>query len=590
MKSPLVLLSSLLQGCTRLEPGVNGFDRDLITIKSRVEHEGNGFLTVALPALCDAFDEGLSKGKFTCPPGFKKTRGGALPRLFSGLLCKVFDIITGTILPAPNLNCVKFAREVLRLYKKLQLDDDEVERLDHLAKKKFIKCEETCKEPILLDSRKLYILDSVCRYILPNIESFDKREILCRHGPGSVVESFTPNQKWSGVAASLGPLMDYGFDWFSYLSGHAHEAIDNVPPSSHAKLVSVPKNSRSRRTITIEPCWKQFVQQGYNRVLRDHIKEDPILRWSLDLNRQERNQQLALEGSRTDEWATIDLSSASDLLTVKLVSRVLKERPLLLEGLLYCRSSGIFDGSIRQDLEKFAGMGNATTFPVQSIVFAVLAISALLDGIKAPTYWNVARAARKVRVYGDDIIVPTRAAHKVVEWIEQAGLTVNLSKSFLNGPFKESCGVDAYAGIDVTPVYVRHHPLNISKRSPSTLAHFTALSNEFFLRGLYEAANVCSRWVEAALGSRLPLVKRTTGALGLHCRQETYEFQRWNSQLHQPQLRAWCILPKFEKDVIDGYEALLKFFCSQAMPEDEKHLQRSPVRFSSRIVQRWVTP
>ena len=96
MKSPVVLLSTLLQGCKRLEPCVNGIDRDVLTIESRVKHEGDGFLTIALPALCDAFDEGLSTGKFTCPPGFKKTRGGAIPRLFSGMLCEVFDNITGT--------------------------------------------------------------------------------------------------------------------------------------------------------------------------------------------------------------------------------------------------------------------------------------------------------------------------------------------------------------------------------------------------------------------------------------------------------------------------------------------------------------
>lgn len=589
MKSPVVLLSTLLQGCKRLEPCVNGIDRDILTIESRVKHEGDGFLTIALPALCDAFDEGLSTGKFTCPPGFKKTRGGAIPRLFSGMLCEVFDYITGTVLESPNLHIVLMMREICRMFKKLQLDDDQVEKLDRDAKMKFIKCEDACKEPLKLDSRKLYILDRVCQYILPGIDSYDPREMEFKHGPGSVAESVTPNQKWSVVLRSLDALVDHGFDWFRYLSGHGDDPISDVPLREQAKLITVPKNSRSRRTITIEPCWKQFIQQGYNTLLRDHIKKDGILRWCLDLNDQTPNQKLAIDGSRTDEWATIDLSSASDLLTEKLVRLVFRRKPNFLEGLLYGRSSELEtdEGPIR--LEKFAGMGNATTFPVQSVVFAVLAISALVED-KEPSYRNVARVAKSVRVFGDDIIVPTRHAHKVVEWITEAGLIVNLNKSFLKGNFKESCGVDAYLGVDVTPLYVRHHPLNISKRSPSILAHFVSLANSYFMRGHYEVADLCVRWVEEALGSRLPLVTRTTGALGLHTRHDAYEFQRWNSSLHTPQLKAYCVQPIHRKDVVSGYEALLKFFCSPAMPEDGKHLQRSPVRFRTKAVQRWVTP
>lgn len=589
MKSPLVLLSALLQGCKRLEPCVNGIDRDYLTIESRVKHEGDSFLTVALPALCNAFDEGLSTGRFTCPPGFKKTRGGAIPRLFSGMLCEVFDNITGTVLNKPNLNIVLMMREICRMFKKLQLDDDQVEILDRAAKQKFIKCEDACKESFQLDSRKIFILDRVSSYILPNIEAIDPREMFFKHGPGSVAESVMPNQKWSVIMRSLDALVDYGFDMFRYISDHGDGPISDVPLRDQAKLVTVPKNSRSRRTITIEPCWKQFLQQGYNEVLRDHIKKDSVLRWCLDLNDQSHNQKLAIEGSHTDEWATIDLSSASDLLTTKLVSLVLNRRPLLLEGLLACRSPQLETDEGPIPLEKYAGMGNATTFPIQSIVFAVLAISALIDG-KAPTFGRVVRAAKKVRVFGDDIIVPTRAAHKVVEWITEAGLTVNLEKSFLKGNFKESCGVDAYSGIDVTPIYVRHHPFNISKRNPSILEHFVSLSNSYFLRGHYEVANLCSRWVEEALRCRLPLVYRTTGALGLHTRVNACEFHKWNSQLHRPQLKAYSVLPIYRKDAIDGYEALLKFFCSRLMPEDSKHLQRTPVRFRNKAVQRWVTP
>ncbi len=604
MKSPVVLLSTLLQGCTRLEPCVKGIDRDLITIESRYKHEGYGFLTVALPALCDALDLGLSTGQFTCPPGFKQVRGGTIPRLFSGMFCEVFDTITGSILDNPNLGVVKTMREILRCFKKLGLDADQEEILDSNAKAKFFSVEEACKSSFQLDDRMLQILKAVSNEILPEIEFFDPRSLTPKHGPGSVSESVTSNQKWEEVLSSLSSIVDYGFDLFSKIVPSSAIRRRNSPLSSCAKLITVPKDSTSRRTITIEPCRNQFVQQGLNTLLRDHIKQDPVLRWCLTLSDQTANQKLALEGSLTDAWATIDLSSASDLLSTKLVERVFEGKCSFLEYLFDSRSSSIRNGNAEVNLEKYAGMGNATTFPVQSIAFAVLAICAILDSEnKSLGKGSIVRAAKRVRVYGDDIIVPTLYAHKVVDWLVAAGLKVNTKKSFLGGRFKESCGVDAFMGVDVTPLYVRHLPVDISKRNPTAVAHYVELSNHAWERGLYEFANYLSSTVEAALGSRLPLKRKNGGGLGLHSRIDSYEFQKWDSTLHKPLLKAWTLKPCFRADRLDGYGALLKFFVMAENAKEEEpltedpwavlltasdHLERTPVRFKTRIVQRWV--
>lgn len=604
MKSPVELLSTLLQGCTRLEPCVKGIERDIVTIESRYKHEGYGFLTIALPALCDAFDLGLSSGKFTCPPGFKQVRGGTIPRIFSGMFCEVFDTITGDLLEHPNLGVVKTIREILRCFKKLKLNEDQEETLDLSAKSKFFSVEEACKSSFQLGDRELSILKYVTMHILPEIEYVDPRELHPKHGPGSVAEPVTSNQKWNEVLRSLTSIKDYGFELFSkLLPDVSNQGVDS-PNSSCARLVTVPKDSTSRRTITIEPCRNQFIQQGFNTILRDHIKKDPVLRWCLALNDQRENQKLALIGSLTDVWATIDLSSASDLLTNKLVRQVFEGKDSFLEYLFDSRSSHVLEGKSPRELEKYAGMGNATTFPVQSIVFAVLAICAILDAEnKSLRRGSVVRAAKRVRVYGDDIIVPSKHAHKVVSWLTMAGLRVNAKKSFLHGRFKESCGVDAFMGVEVTPMYVRHLPANISKRDPNIIAHFVELSNQAWMRGHYEFANLCQSYVEKALGSRLPLTRKDSGGLGLHSRIDSYEFQKWDSQLHKPKLKAWTLIPIYRKDRLDGYGALLKFFVQaekrsdeeplggipwSAMTIDPTHLERTPVRFKTRIVQRWV--
>lgn len=603
MKSPVELLSSLLHDCTRFESCVKRVDRDIITIKHRYEYEGNGFLTVALPALCDAFDLGLSTGKFTCPPGFQKTRGGAIPRLFSGMLCEVFDIVTGTVLETPNLGVVKSIREVLRCFKKLTLESERVEELDRLAKDKFFGNEDFCKEGHSLSERELRILSAVGETILPELDTFHPCEILPKHGPGAVAESVTTNQKWSVVIHHLDELVEYGFSGLAALCKHTNNSDRRLPLSESAKLVTVPKDSTSRRTITIEPCLKQFIQQGWNTHLRDSIKKDRVLRRCLALTDQTKNQVLALKGSQNDKWATIDLSSASDLLTKQLVGLVFESRSSFLELILDCRSQSVLDGSSAKGLEKFAGMGNATTFPVQSVVFAVLAICAILDSRHEwPTVGRVARIAQLVRVYGDDIIVPTKHARAVVGWLTKAGLRVNLKKSFLQGYFKESCGVDAYHGVDVTPLYVRHLPSNLSKRTPEIIKHYVDLSNHAWMRGLYEFSNSLRECAEDALGSILPLVHSKSGAFGLHTRREWSQVQRWSRVHHRPELRGYVLQPVHRKDIIDGYAALAKFFVSSEdddrergwwktffpTEKDPQHLTRSPVRFKTRISQRWV--
>jgi hypothetical protein len=90
MKSPVALLSSLFHDVERLEPGVKGLDRDLCTVKVRFENEGYGFLTIALPTLCDALDRGLADGKYTCPTGFSRRE---LSRNYSRVCSVLFSIL-----------------------------------------------------------------------------------------------------------------------------------------------------------------------------------------------------------------------------------------------------------------------------------------------------------------------------------------------------------------------------------------------------------------------------------------------------------------------------------------------------------------
>ena len=603
MKSPIALLRSLLDDFGRLNPDVKGLDRDLLTIESRFENEGYGFLTIALPALDEALLRGLSSGRFTCPPHFKTVRGGAIPRFLSGMLCEVFEPFTGNLKDDVDYGVLKSLRELLRSFKKVQLPEHEVDKLHAKAVSEFFRCDEAAGSHII-DSQVTHALRKVASYVLWPLSSKRPDVGTYKHGPGAVYEALSVNQKWSALSTAVKnaafDLEAYGYDFHEVSLSDLSERLmksestsqacfSRLASSSTARLISVPKNSSSRRTITVEPMLNQFRQQGLNTLLRESITECRVLQKCLDLTDQSKNQKLALEGSLHDNWATIDLKSASDLLSVKLVEIVFGNQRSFFDLMMDCRSVSVeCDIEATSTLHKFAGMGNALTFPVQSICFAVVCIASILNQLgKAPDYWSVVRAARCIRVYGDDIIVDTRYVHQCVNWLERAGLKVNTSKSFLTGNFKESCGVEAFRGVDITPLYIRHRPEQ-TETSPELIAAYVSLSNQAWLRGLYKLADTLKENVENRLRRRLPLVSSRCGALGWVSRLDSMNPHKWCHKTQQFLTRTVALVPLKRKDRLDGYPALLKFFHVPLLGRDKDHLSRTAMRYKNRLVSRWV--
>jgi len=620
MKSPVMLLSSLLDDVLRLEPGVKGLDRDLITIESRFKHEGIGFLSCALSSLCDALDQGFATGRFACPTSFSKQRGKSIPKFLSGLICKVFDPNTGLLLDEPQVGIVKCLREILRSFKKINVSQKREDKLHKSAVVGFIETDDSISRNSF-PRDKVNLLNDVAKLVLQKLHSVDYCNLPVRHGPGGVAERVKANQKWSALrescqhdaflAAKYGldvlssdgggtddyrPIESASFEDILYDADTRNGLVPQLSYSGLAKLLTVPKSVTARRTITMEPVLNMFIQQGLNSVLRDSITSCVVLRRCLALTDQSRNQNLARIGSRNGNYATIDLSSASDLLDLNLVKLIFASKQEFLISALDCRSShcdtdlfGIIN------LKKFAGMGNALTFPVQSIAFALLAICAVLceEGHR-PSYGYVKRAAGRIRVYGDDIIVETKYVRQVYEWLAAFGLKINQTKSFTTGKFRESCGLDAFDGHDVTPVYVREWPLTPAQ-DPDLIASLVSTSNQYWMLGLYSAANMVKEMVEE-LYERLPLVSRHSAGLGWHSRVDTTVAHKWDGKLQQLVFRGRTIVARLREDRIDGYAALSKSLHSleargktlSPTSVDAKHLERSVMRFHTRILKQWL--
>ena len=589
MNSLCTTFSKLLEDFQRLHPDVKGFDRDFVTIKSRIEHEGNSFATITLPKIGHSLDKALSEGRWSCPLGFRKSSEGSLPAFMQGLTRLVFDIKTGLLLENADVTAVKSLRELFYVFKKLNLSDDEVEILDRRAKNEFYTCDKLIEN---VSSKYLPFVMSISRKVF--YRSLDSYEYLKgRHGPGAVAEKLSPNKKWEVVHNGLldfdRRLIDLGYDTACYNSVYPLNSIPpaTVPLRGIARLISVAKNSSSRRTITIEPALDMFIQQALNEYLRDSILESRILRNCLSLSDQSKNQELALEGSRTGEWCTIDLSSASDRLSNELVKSLFAHFPRFVTAVQSCRSERVdtFDAY----LNKFAGMGNALTFPVQSICFALISIGAILysERKRLPTYRDVMRASKMVRVYGDDIIVPTIHFRQVADWLESFGLLVNRKKSFHEGNFRESCGVDAFRGYDVTPLYLRHEPTSTSHLAKTTVG-LVSYSNMCWDRGLYSTATYISQCVEKSLGKRLPYVTKNMSCLGWHTRLDAYTPTRWNRHLQTFEVRGLVGRPLTRKDPIDGYPALIKSLTVPLIGRPVGHLKSSERRHTLCLRQRWV--
>lgn len=190
-----------------------------------------------------------------------------------------------------------------------------------------------------------------------------------------------------------------------------------------------------------------YLQRGAGLFIRNRLRTVGI-----DLNDQTRNNRLAQLGSLDGSLATIDLSSASDSISDRLVWDLLP--PELYSYLDSLRSKRITCKGNPQESwkhELFSTMGNGFTFELESLLFWALAKSCTL-------YSN--SPCENIGIYGDDIIIPTNVFPLLHDILSAVGFTLNTEKSFYTGYFRESCGKHYYRGTDVTPFYIKQPIVN----------------------------------------------------------------------------------------------------------------------------------
>ena len=217
-----------------------------------------------------------------------------------------------------------------------------------------------------------------------------------------------------------------------------------------SRLSFVPKTTEISRTICTEPLCNMLFQKGIASVLEDQLRKT----LGISLSEQpDKNRELARLGSIDGRFGTIDLSSASDSMSLSLVRLMFPEHVVTMLEKTRSPLTILPDGT-KVQLHMVSSMGNAFTFPLQTIFFSAIVYGAYrILGI--PFERPFRQSLGNFAVFGDDIIVVKEAYGLVCRLLSLCGFSVNADKSFNEGLFRESCGHDYFSGHNVRGVYIK---------------------------------------------------------------------------------------------------------------------------------------
>lgn len=409
----------------------------------------------------------------------------------------------------------------------------------------------------------------ISRYFVSDREFILQRG---KHGSGAVADPDIHRN-----VAMKQDAVAYYDEWLNYLAlhnpgvkptecglGYYTNEYGTLIADRSAKPSTVPKNLDKRRGIALQSCSRMWFQQATLDTFYRVSWSKPYVQKHLAIFNRDVNREAARQGSIYNNIATLDLSSASDSVSVRLVKKVFG--PNVRRALL-CARADHFTSDTRK-FETYATMGDASTFPVETIVFGAC-IKLALD--LAVEYYREAWVKVPFNpelwfVFGDDIIVPNdyQVLSRLHDILDRLGFIVNKDKSFYHGPYRESCGIEAYLGESIEPFYAR---LKLWKAE--RYGSLVGAANEVYLRGykclrqylLIELAKICKGykyipWTERAEdGSSVFTPYIDLGRLVVRQAQESIV-----GGIHLPCSQVWEIVAlrsrsrKPDKDRLPGAE------------------------------------
>lgn len=600
------LIRGLLLDISGHHPNLRrGFERDLSRLETLASNQGEKVYTLFLPALGKVFDQALETGVLAfggIPLSRSINRRTTIPRLFQGMWKLFFDV-HGCLKHDISPNDVLAMRTLLFAFKKYRMecppeatfeavkeyydvdqalppsspewdglgDDLTIMRsrsvLDRLALSAGLYREVLTSRD---DAWLLSVTQSLGDRVSSLLGEFFPHRARFRHGPGAVSDLAT-GRGYKYLFPAWGPRLQHVFPASEFAFANLSSALNTddwesggIPLLEGAStLHAVPKTQKGPRLIASEPTCNQWCQQAVRDFLNDSISHTVIGK-SIDFSRQDLSGQLALAASVDKSLATVDLSSASDRLSCWLVERLFRANSSLLSAFIASRTRYIVNHIDKKSpklykLRKFASMGSALTFPVQSLSFYILCISAGLVATGTPVgSWK--KLAGQVRVYGDDLIVPVSWMPVLQRLFELLYLKINSAKTFVKGNFRESCGTDAYKGVNVSPGQV----LEVYDESRlGTLQGVIDSSNNLFMKGFTNMSNALLAPITTEIKRLIPFVRVGSESFGIYTGSgfSTTARKRWNRDLHRWEYQTFRFRPKRPgTQRHEGFANLLQFF------------------------------
>lgn len=562
--------------------------RDAATIKNRCNFEGIQFLTMCLPNLGKVIDKSLEAGKLCpeIPKGFKPWVSDKYPIFLQAhwRLLESYCQMGPEEFTEQHAKHLRAFRSLLYCAYKAQVPPDP--KLVQKALDRFVENDAACGVAWTVLSQ--YIIEAARPIFAKCIPIATLVGGIPKHGPGAVATGERGPQKWRTKRLYESLHREYPYWEYFYgtrengrfigLAANARQfknLVRNCVPTS--KVAVVPKDSRGPRIICAEPLEYMYIQQAIAGRLVKYIESNYPTIGLINFTDQCINRFLALESSKSKQYATIDLKDASDMVSVELVRLLCPDEVWTKLAALRTTHASLPDGRT-VELQKFAPMGSAMCFPVESVVFYSICVAALMNQ-GAPFEW----ARVRVHVYGDDLIVPTEHVHDCIAALHSVGLVVNKDKCCYRGNFRESCGMDAFNGFCVTPVRVKHF-LGQRVSDGTSFAAWCEYSSSFLKASCPKAAKYCHECVERVLGF-IPKSERQEAYLCVvdpDNPSTLNEFGRvkWDEGLQSFKGRLWTLATKLEPTALEPWERLLR---NLTEPSEDRDPSRDVVARSTKL-------
>lgn len=238
-------------------------------------------------------------------------------------------------------------------------------------------------------------------------------------------------------------------------------------PTDYSECVAVPKNSEKYRIIAEENSQRQFRMSA----MRLSLIAASSGKCNIDFSAQEKNQVACYLGAvKAANYATIDLSHASDSITMSHIYTMLPERVAKDVDALRSTSFKVCD-KVRTSYIALTS-GTNITFPIETYLFWGIAVAATkyVKSVCKGSYVDPI-------VYGDDILCDTAVYDTLCDWLALLHFEVNTSKSFCTTSYRESCGVEMWSDEEVDICYYPRKPIS---KSPNSVAALCQLQHRMY--------------------------------------------------------------------------------------------------------------